>query len=76
MSRSTTGHLVLTPPEQRVEEIRAIRRRLFGRRVSAKRLRELGSSVPAGFRVLDGIRPIQPLSAQLSRGRTARVVVR
>lgn len=63
----------LTAPEQRIEEIREIRRRLFGGdAVTAERLRELGNQVPAGFRVLRSVRPIEPLSRQLEKtGSTA-----
>lgn len=60
----------LTPPEERVEEIRAIRRRLFGGLGSDyAKLRELGNRFPEGFRVLRHVRPITPLALQLEAER-------
>ena len=59
----------LDPAEERVEELRAIRRRLFASlgRDYAK-LRELGNQCPPGFHFLEGVRPLVPLSAQLAGG--------
>jgi hypothetical protein len=56
------------PAEQRIEEIRAIRHRLFGTTgADLANMRELASHVPAGFKVLDDVRAVVPLSVQLDR---------
>jgi hypothetical protein len=63
----------LTPPEERVEEIRAIRRRLFsGVGTDYAKLREMGNRCPEGYRVLRGVRPITPLALQLEDESTDR----
>jgi hypothetical protein len=59
----------LNPAEERVEEIRAIRRRLFAAVGSDyAKLRAMGNECPPGFRFLEGVRPLVPLSAQLVEG--------
>jgi hypothetical protein len=55
----------LDPSEQYIEEIRAIRRRLFSG-LSLDELRKLGNEIPPGFRRLEGVRPMTPLSVQLA----------
>jgi len=59
----------LTPAEERIEEIRAIRRQLYGPTgTDYAKLRALGNRCPPGFRILEGVRPITPLSVQLEHG--------
>jgi len=63
----------LTPPEQRIEEIRAIRRRLFGvAGTDLTKLRDIGNRVPQGFRVLDNVRAVVPLSVQLAQNANSK----
>ena len=64
----------LTAAEQRIEEIREIRRRLFGGSdVDLAKLRELGSHLPPGFRFAENVRPLMPLSEQLADSAEAEV---
>ncbi len=57
----------LTAAEQRIEEVREIRRRLFGGSdIDLAKLRELGSHLPPGFRFAENVRPLMPLSEQLA----------
>ena len=64
----------LTAAEQRIEEIREIRRRLFGGSdVDLAKLRELGSHLPPGFRFAKNVRPLMPLSEQLAESAEAEV---
>jgi hypothetical protein len=66
----------LTAPERRIEEIRAIRHRLFGGAgMDLATLRAMGNRVPKGFQVLHGVRAIVPLAAQLSKKRRKKVTV-
>ena len=59
----------LTPTEERIEEIRAIRRRLYGPTgTDYAKLREMGNRLPPGHRFLEGVRPVTPLSVQLAQG--------
>ena len=63
-----SGKSALTPPEQRIEEIRAVRRQLFGAAgTDLAKLRDLGNRVPEGFRLLDKVQAVVPLSVQLAR---------
>lgn len=58
---------LLTPPEQRVEEIRAIRQRLFsGVGTDYAKLRALGSYCPEGYQRLRGVHPLTPLAIQIA----------
>jgi hypothetical protein len=65
----TTTADALSPAEERIEEIRAVRRRLFGIvGDDYARLREIGNAIPPGFRRLTGVRPLVPLREQLADG--------
>ena len=60
---------VLSPAEEPVEEIRAVRRPLFGIvGDDYARLREIGNAIPPGFRRLTGVRPLTPLGEQIAGG--------
>jgi hypothetical protein len=57
----------LTTAEELVEEVRAWRRQVFSEVGTKYRdLRELGDYCPPGFRRLEGVRPMTPLSVQLA----------
>ena len=56
----------LSPAEERIEELRAIRQRLFGNLADdLSRLRDLGNEIPEDACVLPEIRPFIPLGVQL-----------
>ncbi len=64
---------VLNPAEQRIEEIRVIRKRLFGTvGTDYTKLKELGSHCPEGFRLLRGVKPITPLSERIREAQSDR----
>ena len=59
----------LTPTEERIEEIRTIRRRRYGPTgTDYAKLREMGNRLPPGRRCLEGVQPVTPLSVQLAEG--------
>ncbi len=58
----------LSQSEQLVEEIRQIRRRLFSAvGTDYRKLREMVSQCPEGYRYLQGVRPVMRLSQQLAK---------
>jgi hypothetical protein len=62
---------VLSPAEERIEELRAIRQRLFGNLADdLGRLRALGNEIPEDACVLSGVHPIVPLGIQLRAANT------
>lgn len=59
-----------SPPEERIEEIRAIRQGLMAELGGDLRaIREFGNRCPEGFRFLTGVQPMTPLALQISRRR-------